>query len=241
MTQKDIVVLPFNEEIVQKTIVNTIKKYRYTVKNLMYGRTPIELLDNIFMGDIAKNCIFYLLKSKCNNAHTLIDYDEMRTDNFESADPGWDFIVGNQKMKVEVKSSIPPKDETHENIIRLRDIKITASHNKGLSIIPPESIESHIHIQVYFYAKTYKNGYDDFEKLYEDISQHPDGIKSLLKIEKYSKPLFFGWSTRPQIIDYINTLQPNTWTFEGTQRVYWRCPINKAHTLPQLIEYIEKY
>ena len=32
-------------------------------------------------------------------------------------------------------------------------------------MIAPEKLESDIHLQVYFYARPYKNGYDSFEAL----------------------------------------------------------------------------
>jgi hypothetical protein len=73
--------------------------------SMMYNRTPVELLDNIFMGDLAKNALLEWLKPRCNCVIT--DYDEMRTDNFKEPDPGWDFIAGNKHLKAEVKSSIP--------------------------------------------------------------------------------------------------------------------------------------
>lgn len=237
MTVNDVFELPFNDVIVNKTIVNTIKKYRYTSKALMYGRTPVELLDNIFMGDIAKNAIFQHLKDNCTNP--VIDYDEIRTDSFKNADPGWDFKVGKTKIKVEVKSSIPPNGESFENIIKLRDIKITASHNNGGSMIAPENLDADIHIQVYFYAKSYRKGYDDFNKLYTAISSNPDLVKTIINVNKYAKPLFFGWSTKDEIINYKKTLKPNTWTFSWTSRIYWRCPISKAHNIEQLITFIE--
>ncbi len=237
MTVEDILTLPFDEEIVSKTILNTIKKYRYTYKTLMYNRTPVELLDNIFMGDIAKNSLFHYLKNHCKKP--VIDYDEIRTDNFENADPGWDFMVGDKKIKVEVKSSIPPNGESKENIIKLRDIKITASHNNGQTWIEPENLEAYIHVQVYFYAKSYKKGYDSFEELFKKINKNPDLVKDIINVSKYSEPLFFGWSTKKEIIQYRKTLKPSTWTFSWTSRIYWKCPISKAHNMPQLIEVID--
>ena len=63
----------------------------------MYGRTPVELLDNIFMGDIAKLSLEYL-KFQCINP--IIDYDELRNDNFMSPDPGWDFKWRQVRIKV---------------------------------------------------------------------------------------------------------------------------------------------
>lgn len=133
----------------------------------MYSRTPIELLDNIYMGDIAKNALIDYLRK--HSQLEVIDYDEIRTDDFKEHDPGWDFMIGQKKIKVEVKSSIPPNQESKENIINLRDIKITASHDNGNTWIMPNEIDSDIHVQVYFYARSYRNGYTSFDKLAEDV------------------------------------------------------------------------
>ena len=201
----------------------------------MYGRTPVELLDNIFMGDIAKNSLLEYLKFQCINP--IIDYDELRNDNFMSPDPGWDFKVGDNRIKVEVKSSTATNNEK-DKILLIRDIKITASHNNGLDMIAPEKLESDIHLQVYFLARPYKNGYDSFEALQNTLNTDPNSLHRIINSAKYNEPLFFGWNTKANIIRYSNTLIPTTWTFSWTTRVYWRCPINEAMTLKQLVDFI---
>jgi len=233
MKSSEVVTLPFNDEIVEKTIDNAIKKLHYTMSNLMYNRPPVEIYDNIVMGDIAKNSILYYLRSKC--IREIIDYDEIRDDAFTKPDPGWDFMFGTTNIKVEVKSSIPPNGESVESIINLRDIKITASNDNGKTFIPVESLISDVHIQVYFYAKTYKLGYNSLKELYDSIHNDRVRAKSIINIDKYAKPMFFGWDTKNNIIGYSKVLQPKTWTFSWTDRIYWRCPIMKAKGVEELI------
>lgn len=232
-TLNDVIKLEFNEKTIEKTAINSIKKYRYSMINLMYSRTPVELIDNIFMGDFAKNCLLDHLRKYVSK--TIIDYDEIRNDNFELPDPGWDFMIGDKQIKVEVKSSIPPNGENFQSIINKRDIKVTASHDKGKTMINPENLESMLHAQVYFYAKTYKNGYDSFETLYKDIENNIPKLYEIINVKKYLEPLFFGVSSKKEIISYSQTLNPNTWTFSWTDRIYWRSPISKAHTMSELI------
>lgn len=233
MTINDVFVLPVDESIIDKTAINTIKKYNYTNKSLMYNRTPVELLDNLYMGDLAKNSLFSYLKSHCKV--DIIDYDDIRTDRFENSDPGWDFLVGNKKIKVEVKSSTPPNGEDYQSIINNRDIKITASHDRGKNWIPTENIESDIHVQIYFYAKPYRNGYESFEELSSILEKDNRAIHEIINSPKYNQPLFFGFNTKKNIIIFSKTLEPNTWTFSWTDRIYWRCPISKSFTLSELI------
>jgi hypothetical protein len=236
MTPDDVIILPFNDKILAKTSANAIKKYRYVYSTMMYNRTPVELLDNIFMGDLAKNALLEYLRPLCKNP--VIDYDEIRTDNFLEPDPGWDFKVGAKLMKVEVKSSIPTNSEGHQAIINKRDIKITASHDKGKTWIQPDALESEVHVQVYFYAKPFRDGYGQSGILYKEVMSDNNALHRIINSDKYRQPLFFGWNKKQIIINYSQILKPNTWTFDKTSRIYWRCPIKEALTLPQLVEYI---
>lgn len=238
MTEQDIIEIPVTQEVITKTLQNTARKYRYTYEALMYNRTPVELLDNIYMGDLAKNALIAYLRER--SSLEIVDYDEIRTDNFMEHDPGWDFTLGKKKVTVEVKSSIPPNNESRSNLIQYRDIKITASHDNGQTWIMPENIESNLHIQVYFYAKSYRNGYDSFKRLASDISKNYQIIDKIINASKYNHPLFLGWSSKKRIIEFHNTLPDKTWTFSWTSRIYWRCPIKDAYTMPQLLEVMEK-
>lgn len=253
MNNKDVIRLPVDDGIIDKTLKNTVKKYLFTIQNLTYSRTPVELLDNLYMGDIAKNSIFNYLKDKVNDV--LIDYDEIRTDNFEQADPGWDFKIGNRPVKIEVKSSLPPKidinnsttfEELKSEIIKNRDIKVTASHDNGKTFIKPENLDSEIHIQIYFFdVSVYKKGYNNPFELYRDIEHNSNKVKSIINSDKYNTPYYFGFSTKKEIINYKNENEKNniltTWTFSWTDRWYWKSPLLKAHNIEQLIELMHKH
>lgn len=241
-TLKDIFQLPVNEWIYNKTATNVTKKYNFTIKSLMYKRTPVELLDNLFMWDMAKNALFDYLYNECHWKE-VIDYDEIRNDNFEEHDPWWDIQIWKTKVKVEVKSSIPPKWETYEDIINKRDIKITASHNRWKTFIYPEDLESYIHVQIYFYARPYKEWYNNFNELSNIITANPSKVLDIIHAEKYNSPLFFWYNTK----DYIDKLykfnrdnnKKTTRTFSRTDRVYWNCPIKDAHNMDELISFIK--
>lgn len=238
MNIHDITILPITEDIINKTVCNAIKKYDYTINNLSYNRTPVEQLDNIYMGDLAKNALVAYFR---NQGIEVEDYDEVRTDNFQGHDPGWDFKLGPHKLKCEVKSSIPPNNESDADIIDKRDIKVIASHDKNNtgSIIKPEDLDCDLHFQIYFRAKTYKNGYTDSKKLSDDLRQDPNLIHRTINTSKYNKPLCFGVATKKEIMNYANTL--GTWSFSWTSALYWHCPISKAHNLAELVKAIQKF
>ncbi|MDR0667535.1 MAG: hypothetical protein LBF90_02820 [Prevotellaceae bacterium] len=237
MTAADVLTLPVSPEIVAKTSANVIRKYLFTNPSLMYGRTPVGLLDNLYMGDLAKNALLSQLRSQC--IQPIIDYDEVRDDQFHWPDPGWDFKAGRQGLKIEVKSSIPPHGENRESLVRQRDIKITASLDNGQSWIQPADIESDIHVQIYFYAKPYQRGYETFETLQKILLDDPSQLHQIIHSQKYDRPLFFGWNTKTKLVEYSQTLNPPTWTFERTSRIYWRCPLSAARTLAELVALID--
>lgn len=239
MKVEDVIELPVSREVIEKTLRNTVKKYNFTVKAMMYSRSPVELLDNLYMGDMAKNAIYDYLQKNCKAK--VVDYDEIRTDNFQNHDPGWDILVGNKKIKVEIKSSIPPNNESYADIIAKRDIKITASHDEGRTWISPQEIESDIHVQVYFYARPYKRGYEDFDELLRVITNDMWKIQSIIDSDKYNHPLYFGFNTKENIIKHLAQLPVTnrTWTFSWTHRIYWKCPIKDAFNMACLIELID--
>lgn len=236
MKIQDIIVLPVDDGIINKTVNNAIKKYDYTINNLSYSRTPVEQLDNIYMGDLAKNALVAYFR---NQRIVVEDYDEIRTDNFQDHDPGWDFKLGKHKLRCEVKSLIPPNNESDSDIIAKRDIKVIASHDKHQeTVIPAERLDCELHFQIYFRAVTYKKGYDDFKKLLNDLKQNPAIIHQIINSSKYNKPLFFGVAAKKEIINYAKNL--GTWTFSWTSALYWCCPISKAHNLQELINALKK-
>ena len=249
MTLQDIKQLLVNELVITKTIQNSVKKYLYTIQNTSYSRTPIELLDNIFMGDFAKNLMYDCL---INSNVNIKDYDEIRTDNFQDSDKGWDLKVG--KLNIEVKSSTIPSidkvsndlNKTFQNILKNRDIKIYAKKCNNCKLIPPKDLNSDIFIQIYFpNAVTYKKGnYKDPKELYKDIQKNPNCIKDIINIKKYFKAYYFGYLTKEDIkniYDYnIRNGYKTTWSFPWTEAIYWKAPLSKAKNLNSLIYYLTK-
>ena len=250
MNFNDIVKLEVTPQVINKTVNNTIEKYLYTILNMGYSRTPVELLDNIFMGDFAKNLIYKYLAQQSIN---IEDYDEIRTDNFQNPDNGWDLKVNN--LKIEVKSSAIPKSDivnnnklsknTFQNILNNRDVKVYAKKCDSCPFILPDSLESDIFIQIYFpNAITYKIGFDNAEELYREISKDPNNLKSIIKIQKYYNAYYFGYLTKQDIIDIYNYNTQNnnksTWSFSWTEAVYWKAPLSQAKNLSDLVHYIQR-
>lgn len=241
MKTSDILILPTDDAIRRKTAENVVRKYNNTDISLMYDRSPVELLDNLYMGDIAKNALAAYLRKHCSTPVT--DYDEIRTDDFTEPDGGWDLMVGNSGIKAEVKSSIPPGNEADADIIARRDIKITAALDKENPVwIRPSQLESRIHIQIYFRASARKSGFSSFEELSRVISSDPEQVHTIIGSSKYDRPMFFGWTTRERICEYLRTCSgTKTWSFPWTKRIYWRSPVKTALTMPELVDFCENH
>jgi hypothetical protein len=246
-TVQDVFVLPINREIIGKTIDNVVKKFSFTRLNSIKKRTPLELLDNLVQGDLAKNSLLWQLRRQ---KICLLDYDEIRTDDFREPDPDWDMCTPDEKTFIEVKSSLPPdylkkgKEKFSNRIVDELDIKLTAESNKQ-NLIPPQQLKADIHIQVYYNADRLdkKNSINDFNKIKRTIGTNPESMLDLTRFkERLVKPYFFGFSAREEIEEYLEYLekkgQPQTWEYENC--IYWRYPIHYARNMLRLIELLQQ-
>ena len=103
-------------------------------------RSSFEKFINLFPGDLAKNIVRKNIKDMYGLE--LVDYDKIRTDNFENNDP-WDLKW--KDYEIEVKSSIEKYNSSINNILENR--RIIVFENKGIKDII---------IQVFF---VYKDDY----------------------------------------------------------------------------------
>lgn len=245
-TVQDVFELPINREIIGKTLENVAKKFSFTRLNSIKKRTPLELLDNLVQGDLAKNSLLWYLR---HYRISLFDYDEIRPDDFKDPDPDWDICTPNEKTFIEVKSSLPPdylkrkKEKFSNRIVEDLDIKLTAAVNKQ-KLIPPQQLKADIHIQVYYNAERLdkKNPTIHFDKIKRMIEQNPEAIIDLTKFkERLMKPYFFGFCTRTEIEEYLEYLekkgQSQTWEYEDC--IYWRFPISHAKNLTRLTQILQ--
>jgi len=125
---------------------------RNTQDTWQLDRSSFRKFTDLFPGDLAKNLVRRFFDSK---AIMLIDYDKIRTDNFEQHDL---FDLKHNELRIEVKSSIEKRTNSIDFIVEKRRIIIYA--NKPLSDIT---------IQVFFLFKDErcKSFLNDMEKLAE--------------------------------------------------------------------------
>lgn len=117
-------------------------------------RSSFRKFTDLFPGDLAKNVVRRFFDAK---SITLIDYDKIRTDNFEQHDL---FDLKHNELVIEVKSSVEKTSNFLNDIIKKRRI-----------IIYPNKRLSEIIIQVFYLFKddSCKSFLNDMEKLAEDL------------------------------------------------------------------------
>lgn len=246
-TLNDIVALPVSLDVKEKTIINTVKKFNYTLQNSIVRRNQIELICDLYMGDLAKNCIVDYLRNHCEKGVHIIDYDEVRTDNFTEHDP-WDFCINRYDLRVEVKSSTPPEKkngeiESNEELLRGygkskgRDIKIIAKKTPNQEEVQPEDFDCFVFPQVYFRCRV-PDGRDLTSAELNRLRDSPMALQEIVDLQRFDSPLFFGWATKTDVMFFRDRLVKNQWTYGNA--VYWHCPLRFSRTLDELIDFANK-
>lgn len=240
-TLNDIVALPVSLDVKQKTIINTVKKFNFTLQNSIVRRNQIELICDLYMGDLAKNCIVDYLRNNCVNRPNIIDYDEVRADNFTEHDP-WDFCINRDNLRVEVKSSTPPMKkngemETDEELLKGRDIKIIAKKTPNQREVPPEEFDCFVFPQVYFRCRV-PDERDLTTAETQRLSVSPLALQEIIDLNRFDNPLFFGWSAKTDIIFFRDRLVDPQWKYGNA--VYWSCPLRYTRTLKELVDFADR-
>lgn len=246
-TLNDIVALPVSLDVKEKTIINTVKKFNYTLQNSIVRRNQIELICDLYMGDLAKNCIVDYLRNHCEKGVHIIDYDEVRTDNFTDHDP-WDFCINRDDLRVEVKSSTPPEKkngeiESNEELLRGygeskgRDIKIIAKKTPNQREVPPEEFDCFVFPQVYFRCRV-PDKRDLTSAEIQRLSISPLDLQEIIDLKRFDNPLFFGWSAKTDIIFFRDRLVEPQWKYGNA--VYWSCPLRYSRTLKELVNFADR-
>ncbi len=246
-TLSDIIPLPVSPEVKEKTIINTVRKFNYTLQNSIVKRKQIELICDLYMGDLAKNCIVDYLRKHCVNGLHIIDYDEVRTDNFTEHDP-WDFCINRNDLRVEVKSSTPPKKkngemESDEELLRGygtlkgRDIKIIAKKTPNQKEVQPEEFDCFVFPQVYFRCRV-PDARDFTSAELNRLQVSPMALQEIVDLQRFDNPLFFGWATKTDIIFFRDRLVEPQWEYGNA--IYWKCPLRFSRTLNELVDFANK-
>lgn len=156
--------------------------------------------------------------------------------------PDGDVIDIDFKIKgknVELKTSLlPDADENIETVINKRDIKII---KRTASI---EELKGDVHMQVYFSLKTKERDNWLKQKTINLDNKDKEYLFNSLDGGIFLTATFFvAWIDKPALVTYINSLplQQRCWSFKGSQREFWTCPLRLSKKPIELIEYFKSF
>ncbi|MGN7299083.1 hypothetical protein [Ferdinandcohnia sp. SAFN-114] len=250
--------IPVSWPVTLKGIHNAIywaaKKLRYSIDRPgMNKRDLSEALDDKIMGDVATIAVlsyFHHIKVPA------VAYDQIRTDNFQKPDPGWDIAIGKNAINwgkstqnplypeglktISVKSSRLPQYDTLKTAIQKRDFKIF-KYREDIG----SDISTDIELQVYYpyfstQLGTLKITSDDVDRL--KASQNIDYnlcaiIERKLNIQnRWGKCELVAYDDRQSMISYSNGLRTRTWKSFGKEM--WIAPLKMGKTMSTITKFI---
>ncbi|AHF02394.1 hypothetical protein THIAE_09655 [Thiomicrospira aerophila AL3] len=209
------------------------KKLRYSIDRLnMNSRGITESLDDKIMGDLATIAVAEFFRS---SGFAAIAYDQIRTDNFQTPDPGWDLLISKrgiglgpwarkvQSLKispddipeyavtVSVKSSRLPRGYNLEKALKRCDFKVLNEHDNNIA----KDLKAQIETQVYFdLNKSQLNGLriidEHIDEACKDTIEDRSNCSIIfdqLQIEhRYIPCILTRWNYSGKILDYSNNL-----------------------------------
>ncbi len=147
-----------------------------------------------------------------------------------------DFLVVGKNIELKT-SLIPDSDNDLNTVIANRDIKLI---RRGYQTI--EELRGDIHMQIYY--KQHTKAKDTWLK-----SQHInlssldlDYLYRSFRADAYLNTTFFvAWIDKPTLIKMINSMpfSQRCWSFRGSKRQFWRCPLKDSKRPVDLINYLK--
>jgi hypothetical protein len=241
-------------EMVSEAVKWVCNRLAFTIdRQHMNPRNLSERLDDGVMGEIASVAVMQFLM---DHGRYVVSYDQIRTDNYMEADPGWDVLSSREAfdqwlakspdVKVKpgfaysfsIKSSRIPKADNDEidRAIEKRDFKI---FKKSGSI--DLDLTADFEVQVYYLlgASVFE---PDMKISAEDVSCKNINviIKNLRLMERYSECFLSGAASRQVLINYSNSLPAGQryWSsyHAGYEKQMWRAPLQLGTSFQQIIK-----
>jgi hypothetical protein len=259
--------MPITENIDQSSRLAAIewasKKLKYSIDRPdMNQRGLSDALDDKIMGDIATIAICQFIRRLELKA---IAYDQIRCDNFELPDPGWDILVynsglalnnwrktaqypctpPNEAISLSVRSSRLPKGDTLEKALNIRDFKIFDNHRGRIE----KDLTSDIETQVYYELnKTQLNEAVSEEDINRAILSRDNCIAIDEKLNigsRYDSCFLSRWDFSTNIIKYTESLiaarKKSTWPsyHGGKKKEMWIAPLNRGFSFKDAFQMIK--
>lgn len=228
-----------------KALQYGFRRFKHTVnRRNLPARSHAERFDSIVLGEIATNCVIDYIRRVPKLC--CCSYDELRVDNFENEDMGWDAIVFYKRgwypdvipnytmplpFKLSVKSStIPEKDAGNlHKVIQTRDIKILKINERVEDDLRVDGV-----VQTYYPHET-ANRKDIDLLAVQSIIDNPalgldqlNRLANLLRLEARCRGLkIVAFSLASEIVDHIESSEKKLdhMFVDGMKKEIWNTKI----------------
>jgi hypothetical protein len=231
------------------------KKLNYSIdRPNMNPRGLSESLDDKVMGDVATVAVVEYLRYELKVP--AVAYDQVRNDNFQSPDPGWDVAIGPTAyvwakttddaasltddpatpiglMTASVRSSRLPRADTLAKAVQTRDFKIFAPPNSSIE----DCITADVEMQVYYdYHRTQLGPRKilpaHVQQCIQDRSSCQQIMQALEIQERYSLCYLTAWNFKTAIVQHSRTLSEPCWESYGKRM--WLAPLRLGRDVREL-------
>jgi hypothetical protein len=211
------------------------------------------------MGDLATLAVIEFLTSEDIPA---IAYDDIRTDEYQDQDPGWDIAIAPkaeewanapsdpknpkgafQLTTASIKSSRLPKQDTLNQAIKIRDFKVFDQMNRGREI--EYCTTSDLETQIYYdYNQSLRRGREvqseDVRVCIQDRDKASEILSSLEIPQRYNPCYLAAWNGRNSIIEHSKKLEKQGedryWISFGKKM--WFAPLKLGKSFSELPGYL---
>lgn len=217
----------------------------------MNPRNLSERFDDGVMGEIASAAVIQFLTDQNRYA---ISYDQIRRDNYQEADPGWDILTAREPFEGWLKSTSNVKIKpSFSHSLSIKSSRIPEADNDNIQLAisrrdfkilkTSDSIEkdltSDFEVQVYFLL-TQSKYTNNLQIKIKDVEDHniQNLIDTLRLEERYGTCYLSGAASRASLIKHSTSLPENKrfWTSYhlGHEKQMWRAPLSLGTSFQQL-------
>jgi len=217
----------------QKSIEKAFMHETNTFVNMRSRNLWIQL-DEKIRGGLGEIAIWNLLK---NNKINVIQSNVI-SNKFE-IDKDIVVSINNKEILIEIKTSLMPDCwPTMNDVISNADIKIYKYENDY------HYVKHDVYVQIYFENLKRKERDIFLTKIndkYENPKKYsPEEIVRILQLENL-KEVFIKYTTKKQLIKYLDSVDPKYRTWNCWKKTYWKCPLKFSQDANTFIECIQNW
>ena len=226
LTTNDIIQLQLTEEEIKSCISRTISIQFLDNLRMRHPNVQFDCKLRGYVGELAMRKWLTSNGIQIDETNHLDDDDNIDID----------FLIAGKNLELKT-SLIPDADQNIKNVIQNRDIKLIRRGGESVS-----KLRGDIHLQIYFDQK--RKAKDQWLKA-QDIDLTSKNINylydSFLAKAYLEKTYLVAWIDKTTLISKITQLPEyqRCWSFPGSQRQFWKCPLAQSRPPIELIQYLK--